>query len=346
MTFALRPMKLGEILDQGFTIYRKNFWQLAGITILPSLIVISLYVADLLWIHLGRRMYGRPADRMDALGYNFLVWLIFSHVAAFVHPLFYPAVVKTTTGILFDEPVSVTGALRFNFKRWHSYLWIDLLKNAAAPLLPEAIGFGVGVLMAFTEDAMHFDSGQTALGVVGVVIILAVSVLSFWIAACLAFAIPAAAVEGVRGFKAIRRSWHLSRGARFQVFVTWMTTFFLIMFSWYAIEFIVQSVESFFYGTLHLHFVNQRFYLVSYYTLAAVYNAAVGPIYPVLLVLLYLNQRVRKEGYDVERMIDAAGLMVSVSTASGGVVPEPAAVQAVSSPPEGASVQPAGESPA
>ncbi len=238
-------MKLGEILDQGFSIYRRNFWQLAGITILPSLIVISLYVVDLLWIHLGRRIYGRPADRMDAWGYSFLVWLIFSHVAAFVHPLFYPAVVKMTTGILFDEPVSVTGALRFTVKRWHSYLWIDLLKNAAAPLLPETIGFGAIALMVFAEDAMHFDSDKAALGVVGAVVILAVLVLCFWISACLAFVFPAAALEGTKGFKAIGRSWRLSRGARFQVFLTWLMTFLLIMFLWFALESIIRGMESF-----------------------------------------------------------------------------------------------------
>jgi hypothetical protein len=320
-------MKLGEILDQGFTLYRRNFWKLAGTTVLPALIMISLQVVDRVWIHLGLRI-GRPVDRTDAWGLGFLVWLIFSHIAAFVHPLFYPAVVKVTTGILFDEPVSVTEALRFAAERWRGYLWLDLLKNAAAPLLPEAIGFGLIAALAFADETFHLDPQERATGFIVFLIILAVVGVCFWIAACVAFAVPAAAVEGIGGFRAIRRSWRLSRGARFQVFLTWMTTFILIMFLWFAIGFIVRSIESFLYGTLHLHFVNQTFYFVSIYILAAVYDSAIGPIYPVLLLLLYLNQRVRKEGYDVEQMMEAAGLAAPVPKPASEAETAPAVVGA------------------
>jgi hypothetical protein len=336
-------MKFGEILDQGFSLYRKNLWKLAGTTTLQALMVISIYVADLLWIHLALRI-GHPADKTDNWGLSFLVWVIYSQIAAFIHPLFLPAVVKVTTGILFEEPVSVVGALRFTVKRWHSYLWIDLLKNGVQTLLPEALGLGVAFAIYFADQSLHFGLKEDAMGFIYIFVILAGAAFSYWIGACVAFAVPAAAVEGIKGFKAIRRSWRLSKGARFQIFVAWMMTFFLIMFLSIAIEWTIRSVESFLSGTLHLHFVNQRFYIVSYYTFAAIYNAAVGPIYPVLLVLIYLNQRVRKEGYDIERMIEVAGLTVPVAVASGEVTLEPAAVEAAPVQGEGADAQPAGES--
>jgi hypothetical protein len=330
-------MKLGEILDQGFSFYRKNIWNLAGTTVLPALIMTSLQVVNLTWIHLGHRIV-QPADRSDAWVMSFMVWLIFSHISAFVHPLFFPAVIKVTTGILFDEPTSAMAALRFTARRWHSYLWIDVLKNAAQTLLPYALGFGLIASLYFADESFHFDPEGNATGFIVLLIIFAVAVVSLWIGACMAFAIPAATVEGTKGFKAIRRSWRLSKGARFQVFVTWMTTFFLVMFLWLAIGFIVRSVESFLYDTLHLHFVNQKFYLVSIYTLAAAYGAVTGPIYPVILVLIYLNQRVRKEGYDVERMMEAAGLAVPVPEPAGETVREPAAAQAPGPQPAGESI--------
>jgi hypothetical protein len=33
-----------------------------------------------------------------------------------------------------------------------------------------------------------------------------------------------------------------------------------------------------------------------------------GPIYPIALTLFYYDQRMRREGYDIERLMDAAGL--------------------------------------
>jgi hypothetical protein len=336
-------MKLGEILDQGFSLYRKNFWKLAGTMVLPSLMVVSLYIADFLWIHLALRI-GNPTDKTDAWGISFLVWVIYSQIAAFIHPLFLPAIVKVTTGILFEEHVSVMGALRLTVKRWRSYLWIDLLKNGVQTLLPEALALGVAFAVYFADQALHFGLKQDELGFVYIFVILAGVALSYWIGACVAFAVPAAAVEGNKGFKAIIRSWRLSKGARFQIFATWLMTFFLIMFLSIAFEWIIRSLESFLSGTLHLHFVNQRFYIVSYYTFIAVYQAAVGPIYPVLLVLLYLNQRVRKEGYDVERMIETAGLTVLAATAAAETIAGPAAAEASAPVAEVPDPQPTGES--
>jgi hypothetical protein len=34
----------------------------------------------------------------------------------------------------------------------------------------------------------------------------------------------------------------------------------------------------------------------------------VGPVFPIVLTLFYYDQRIRKEGYDIERIMDAAGL--------------------------------------
>jgi len=38
-------------------------------------------------------------------------------------------------------------------------------------------------------------------------------------------------------------------------------------------------------------------------------NALIGPIYAIGLTLFYYDQRIRKEGYDIEWMMQAAGLL-------------------------------------
>jgi hypothetical protein len=45
---------------------------------------------------------------------------------------------------------------------------------------------------------------------------------------------------------------------------------------------------------------------------------------PVALTLLYYDQRIRHEGYDIERMMDAAGLNAPPTPPSGEAPPAPA----------------------
>ena len=40
----------------------------------------------------------------------------------------------------------------------------------------------------------------------------------------------------------------------------------------------------------------------------AVVATAIGPFYPIAVTLIYYDQRIRREGYDIELMMNAAGM--------------------------------------
>ena len=46
-------------------------------------------------------------------------------------------------------------------------------------------------------------------------------------------------------------------------------------------------------------------------------STLLGPIFPIALTLFYYDQRIRKEGYDIERMMDAAGLIAPAAPPAG-----------------------------
>ena len=50
-------------------------------------------------------------------------------------------------------------------------------------------------------------------------------------------------------------------------------------------------------------------------------NALIGPIYSIGLTLFYYDQRIRKEGYDIEWMMQAAGLLPQQSASEPGGSP-------------------------
>jgi hypothetical protein len=50
-------------------------------------------------------------------------------------------------------------------------------------------------------------------------------------------------------------------------------------------------------------------------TVSSAIYAFLGPKYPIPLTLFHYDQRIRLEGYDIERMMDFAGLTVPIMTA-------------------------------
>jgi hypothetical protein len=56
----------------------------------------------------------------------------------------------------------------------------------------------------------------------------------------------------------------------------------------------------------------------------AAVSALIGPLYPIALTLFYYDQRIRREGYDIERMMDAAGLNSLATPPFGASAASPA----------------------
>jgi hypothetical protein len=336
-------MKLGEILDQGFSIYRKNIWLFAGVLTIPVLLMSAVHVVDLTWFHLAARI-SSPEDPVAAWRVSILIWVIYSHVAGLVYPVFYPALAKAASAVYFEEPMSIATALRFAAKRWGRWLWLDVLRNTTEPYLPVALGLSIMAALSFAQDTLHFDPEGNVMTVFAYCILAAIVVACFWVGACISFAMPAAAIENISGFKAIRRSWRLSKGGRMRVFGSWIAIFLATYVVWFAIQVLVRSGEWLLRYQLHLHFVNNTFQIVSIYSLAAIFNALTAPIYPVVVVLLYYNQRVRKEGYDIEKMIEAAGLEMGVQASVVEPLAAPASVAMTEPAIEHPAPSPTGES--
>ena len=303
-------MSLGEILDRTFEIYRKRFLLFVGIAAPPSVVILALQLVDHAWVHTDRLL--GPLDRGRGIVWGQIVWFGYFHISTFLAVLFLPAFVRATSNILFGEEATILGALRFAAERWAKYLWIACLKVTAQFLLPEALAAGVAIGSAFVLYKLGImDSGEFIPILAVILIPLAGLIfLNLWAAAVTSFAIPAAALEGYSGIKAIKRSWLLTRGSRWRIFLAWAATFAgslamaavvvaLLQFAWFILH-----------AEGHLRWFNQRVYLQLSYVFYTAIRALIGPIFPIAITLLYYDQRVRKEGYDLEKMMEVAGLVV------------------------------------
>jgi flagellar basal body-associated protein FliL len=116
-----------------------------------------------------------------------------------------------------------------------------------------------------------------------------------------ALAVAACVVEDLKAWRAIGRSVELSKGSRGRIFVLALLVV-VIQLGLVGITQIFFIMMAFRHGQLPAGGrVAQQ--LVAFAT-----NTFIAPIYATGLTLFYYDQRVRKEGYDIEWMMQAAGL--------------------------------------
>jgi len=308
MEAALRPVSLGEILDKTFAIYRRKFLLFAGIAAFPAAAMTGIHLADVAWWHVSSLVH--PFRQPGIMLWRFTVSLGYHHVSGFLQVLFSPAFVYAVSCEIFGNPVTIAGSFRFALARWRSYLWLAFLKHTAVLIAPEVLAFGTMWAIGTLEDKLGLlNNDPSALAIVTLLVPIPVGIYLFFRAGvCLSLVFPAAAVEQLRGFNALRRSWTLTKGSRSRILVAWLLIATCAWILSAVIAYLLQFVASFCYYDLHLYWFNRILYQQLTYVFYAAISILVFPLYPIVVTLFYYDQRSRKEGFDVEIMMEDAGL--------------------------------------
>jgi len=308
MQAALRPMSLGEILDRTVEIYRRSFWLFCGIAALPAAGMFCVHLADLFWIHFSALL--QPHNPEGAFLWFLLRGLAYYHVSGFLYMLFLPAFVRSASNAAFGERSSVSLSLHFILDRRRSYLWLAFLRYLAVLIIPEALAFCVMFAVGSIADKYGLFDGSmaAAAAVVTLLPVPAGFALMLWVGACLALAFPSSALEHTSGLKALRRSWRSSRGSRRRIIFAWLSILTIGNILSWLVYFIARWAWMLLYPHWHPGLLGRNCYSVATIFLYSMIAASIAPLFPIAATLFYFDQRVRKEGYDLERLMEAAGL--------------------------------------
>lgn len=322
---ALRPMTLGEILDRTAQLYRENFVLFAGIFAAYAGCALALGL-----LALGVREWIRAAHMARTL-----LWLELSLIVVEWLILFLAAgaaVAATNRAVAWvhlGEPASIRGAYQSIFPRLGRYLWLMTLIFLIAwtPVALLYLGFfggaayfRIGLRGPAVSGASHADPHTMLLfGILTVLIgLLMIPAVIYAILMSLryALAVPACVLEDLKTRQSLRRGIDLSKGARGRIFVLALLVG--------AIKLGVVSISQVFvivaafrhHGQVGagLSAISQ---VIGFFT-----NTFLGPIYATGITLLYYDQRVRHEGYDIEWMMQSAGLSQLSAVTSAAVAVE------------------------
>lgn len=327
MSATLKQMTLGEILDRTFQIYWGRFRVFVAISAMPAMLLTALQLADAYGWHL-RTKFGPGLSNPFARGlWNALMALALYHVSIVLRSVFLPATLKQGSDCFFGERGSLKGALQFALARWGQFLWIGVLLLFAVMIVPELIAAGLFLGMGTGMNAMGWLTEDRNLPYVVLLVVPSFTgiALFLWTIGWTAFAAPACAFEGVRGFKAMGRSWNLSGGGRWRVAGAWFLILILVTVVNWGVGMAARWCFAVLTDSVRFTALARVGYTGVAWVLYAAVGAIAGPVYPITVTLFYYDQRIRKEGFDIEWMMREAGMTSDAAVAETSATPDAAA---------------------
>jgi hypothetical protein len=311
---GIAPLGAGDLIDRAVRFYRRYFWTLVLIAAPP---VIAGTLISVAWTLLSRSLFNTGLDVNSG---TYFLYLAFTWVGGIVIWLTESIATLAVMGgasrnfvrhLLFNEPITFRETYRNVGSRFAGLIvasTIMMLLLGFLGLVLFYIGFIVAFLLvalAIGIFAFFLPLGYIVAVALGTAAIAATIWLFFMIASRFAYIPQVMLVEGQGVLSALSRSAGLASGNvkrlialfLFSIAATYSAlALFYVPLGWYAW---VEGVELFAFGSSDL--------VPAWYEIASqlVWQASLillSPVWMIGLCLLYVDERVRHEGYDIELM--------------------------------------------
>jgi len=304
---ALAPLGAGDLIDRAVRLYRRHFLTLIRIAA-PPVVVFAL--GSTVTTIAFRELSATPDEMRMVL---YVLMFLAGMVIMFGGSLFSLIVMGGATRnlvahLLWNEPVTARSTYRAVKSRFWGLLgasivvalWLGFSSWLAVMALYMIIAMVTIGAIAFAQAL----SGWLAAIVAGLGTMIAIVIgliLFFLLAGRMAYVPQAMLVEGRGVFSAVGRSFSLASGNVRRLMAMTLFTFFatysalmllMIPLGWYGY---LNGVDLSPFGTN-----SPAWYVIAYEVILQCSHIMLAPIWMLCLSLLYVDERVRHEGYDIE----------------------------------------------
>ncbi|HET9363510.1 MAG TPA: hypothetical protein VFP71_00840 [Candidatus Angelobacter sp.] len=316
MDLALRPMSTSQVLDRTFYLYRNNFVLFAGIAIItPTLKLIALLVQLKIFgpITVPQQPEAMTPQFMEAF---FIRMLIASIVGAIVYLVGTALASSATAYAVSMVHLGKTTTIAESYskiKHLFGRIMGLLLMISIITFGPLLASYVVFLGAAFSMALLVKGSGSPGAGLALMLIVVLAGFALFagaivWIFFALcryALAVPACTLENLPVRVSIRRSRFLTNHAKGGILGIILLTALMTIILSYVLQLpaLIANNSMFMTAKTHLSILAT----VWIYIADFLGGAIAGPIATIALVLVYYDQRVRKEAFDLQLMMDAVG---------------------------------------
>jgi hypothetical protein len=313
MSETLRPSTLGEILDRTAQLYRRNFWLFAGVAAFPVGVIVALSaLAATIW-----RVFFSSITVAN-FEMNGTLAILFVGIVLVAIPIYIAAVVFSYAGLTRaaasahrGEAITIRSALGAVKPQFWRYLWFIILQGFIVGVLPaSAAALMIGILIALAAAAGG-GAASVAAGFVAVLFGIAAVVVIIWLGLSYSLGLPVCVVESKSAWESLQRSWKLSSGTRGRICLMYLLVGALAI----AVS-MIAAIPSMIVIVITAAHGNGAAQSSAAFVVAEIVRVVtdfllqvlIAPVSWIALVLFYYDQRIRKEGFDIEWMMQQAGL--------------------------------------
>ena len=305
---SIAPLGAGDLIDRAVRLYRRHLFVLIRTAAPPVILVAAGWILFSLSI---RRVFV-TSNNSDLLLYGFLWFLSMGIMLGgylFMLVVMGGATRTLVAHLLRNEPVTAKATYNAVRARFWGLLGASLIVLAwiVASFTAAFIGWEIAAFIFVIGSMATSSFGPSWLsGIIMGVGILIATVLALWVfflvVGRVAYVPQVMLVEGKSVFQAVGRSFSLARGnVRRLMAMTMFTTFatysalmiLLIPLGWYGYLSGVDPWNSEQWPA---------WYAIAYSVLGPLSSIVLTPVWMLGLSLLYVDERVRHEGYDIELM--------------------------------------------
>jgi len=275
---ALRPRSAIEIVDTAFTIWRRNFGQMTIIGIAATVPIVLALVLGLGSLFTAG-MTGKPLSQSAMLSMVPMI-LVFVVVLVLWMAVVDGAMTLAAGDAYFGREVSAASALRGALSKGGTLVLSNILRMLT---IGGAAVVG-GIVIALLGRAN---------GGIAVLLIIVLSVLMLLLFARLFATTNAVVFENSGASESLSRSFAISKDSAWRIFGVILLSYIVLIVAQIAIGLTVQVVISM---VLRSPMVASM--------VGNVIGALLYPFLSIALMVLYFDQRIRKEGYDLDVLSD------------------------------------------
>ena len=269
---GLRPLRVGELLDVAIKIYTRNFltlWKIVALIVFPVNVLGAVVSLSTLPEEVFDPSFGTDPSfgaMEDELWTFIAAEIILVIVGIITVTIATGACLKAVSDVYLGGKPTAGSSLRFAARRVHSLVWVGVLTFVLA-----------------------------------LIALIPVIVPGVWLWVAWSVAPSVLLVEGVKGFKALRRSYRLVKGRWWPVFAATL------------VGFLLAAVVGAGIGALSapLLFTDSSDNLFVTVVVDTIVNSVSGilttPFQAALVAVIYFDLRVRKEGFDLELLAQRIG---------------------------------------
>jgi len=320
-----RLSNLGEILDRTAQLYRSRFLVFFGIGVIPTGIVLVFALG----IFLIAIWAGSTGTTSPSLTGTQVVAVAFLAVLALLALPIFLAVTSLATAALNHaaalaykgQTSTIRGSYKFAWLKGWRYIGLYILQALViwgAPLVVWSMLLVVSAgAAALAQTAGMGVSAGVVAGVAAALAVVCLLSYCVYMLLRLSLAFPACVVEQIDALAALGRSSKLSKGSRGRIF---LLNLLGVVLSWLlsiAVLVPFAIVLALFPGANDPQHAQTAGLVLAFsmYGTAFAVQAFTRPVYAIALMLFYYDQRIRQEGYDIEWMMEQAGLVAAPSHA-------------------------------